>query len=162
MWATFQRLSEQSLTSLSCWSPSNWKTFRLGWWKFTFLIHSLYRWLVGSIVGRPPPLHLVLALVLFYTALNSPLQALLDLQPATFVALVGWSLALAATVVFTAHACRLVTDWNLFRCWSALLSRHTPQLLPAVPEYIYLSRTVRPRRSSCFPASLTLVKSSWE
>ena len=105
----------------------------------------LYHWFTHSILNvfsKPLSLSLILTFVIFYTVINSSFQALLNIRLPSFVTFMAWALALAATIIFTAQSCRLVGDWNLFHSWSVLLSQHAQQLQPAVPEYLYISRTV--------------------
>ena len=66
------------------------------------------------------------------------------MQLPSFVVLGSWILALVACVIYTAQFCRLVEDWNLFQSWSLLLSQHSEQLQPAIPEYLYIARTFPP------------------
>lgn len=113
---------------------------------------------VLNLFTHPLSLSLMFTLVIIFTALNNPFQALLNLHAASVVVLLFWTLTLAAAAVFTAQACRLIRDWNLFRGWSLLLSQHAQELLePAVPEQLYLGRTFPPHLGRLLLAAVPCV-----
>lgn len=113
--------------------------------KLTFLA----QWLTHNMLNlftHTLSLSVMFTTVIVFTVLSNSLPVLLNMQLSSLVMLLSWMLAVAAAVVCTAHTCRLVRDWNVFHGWSVLLSQHAQQLLePAIPEQMYLARTLPPQ-----------------
>lgn len=103
------------------------------------------KWLTHSLLNlfdHHLSLPLIVSVMICLTLLNNSMEVLLTLQYSSLAILVFWIIALAAGTVFTAQACYLVRDWNVFHGWSVLLSQHSQQLLePAIPENLYIART---------------------
>ena len=113
---------------------------------------------VLNLFTHPLSLSIVFSLVVLFTALSNPFHVLLNLHMSSVIVLLSWTLALVAAAVFTAQSCRLIRDWNVFRGWSLLLSRHAQQLLePAGPEQLYIARTFPPHLGRLLLATLPCV-----
>ena len=103
----------------------------------------LFHWLTRNILNtftHSSSVLFVFAFIAVVAIMNGPLQVVLSMQLPSLVIISLWITALVACIMSTAQLIRLVQDWNLFHCWSLLLSQHAQQLQPTVPEYLYISR----------------------
>lgn len=109
--------------------------------KFRYFCHWLSHSLL-NLFDHYLSMPLIVSVMIILTILNNSLEVLINLQYTSVAIMLFWALALAAATVFTAQACYLAKDWNMFHGWSILLSQHAQQLLePAIPENLYIVRT---------------------